>query len=276
MSAVAGAYLGKHEKFGFAHFLCYFEECIVERLVENQARHVSPGVNTEAIDTHFDEFAVGINDVVEHSRIFGVEIDTIACNLHPLASEVVPVAITEVVPIVVSVVILAIGVFHLRQSSLILVARSEVEITFGEAAVGVEFHALIDVAKVGCLIFCEHRAEGFLAKITGVVEDHIEDEFHVVSMNSVDKFLKSDILGEIAAIHFFEIHGVIAVIVISAGILDHRCNPHGGESERFYVVEFLDETFEIAAPSRVSGVVLLAVPALHVVRIVAIEKTSGD
>ena len=72
MSAVAGAYLGKHEKFGFAHFLCYFEECIVERLVENQARHVSPGVNTEAIDTHFDEFAVGLDDVVEHSRIFGV------------------------------------------------------------------------------------------------------------------------------------------------------------------------------------------------------------
>ena len=83
---------------------------------------MSGGVNTEAVHTHLDKLAVAAHEVVGYVLILRVQVHAVAGYLRPPAGIVVPVERAEVVPIVIHVVILSVGVLHLRQASLILQA----------------------------------------------------------------------------------------------------------------------------------------------------------
>lgn len=87
--------------------------------------------------------------------------------------------------------------------------------------------------------------------------------------------MERDIVALVAMVDFREIEGVIAVIVVARGIFDYGSDPYSSETESFDIVEFFDEAFEVATPSRVALVGLLIVPALSVVGRVAIVESGS-
>ena len=130
---------------------------------------------------------------------------------------------------------------------------------------------------IGRPIAREEFAEILLAEVACVVEHDVEDDFHVAGMHLVYKSLERDIVALVAVVDFREIEGMIAVIVVARGIFDYGSDPYGGETESLDIVEFFDEAFEVATPSRVALVGLLIVPALSVVgRVAIVESGSHD
>ncbi len=99
------AAFAEHEERGAATFgfvrLCDFEELRDELLVEGKARDMAGGVNTEAVNTHFDELAVAVYDVFGYIVVLGVEIHAVACNLPPPAVGKVPVPACAVMVVIV-------------------------------------------------------------------------------------------------------------------------------------------------------------------------------
>ena len=93
-------------------------------------------------------------------------------------------------------------------------------------------------------------------------------------MSGIDEVLKLHIFlrapfaaALVAEVDGGKVHGVVAVEVGSGAVLDHGRNPYGSESECLDVVEFLNQTGEVASPV---GVIVcnlhgLVVPAADVV-----------
>ena len=79
-----------------------------------------------------------------------------------------------------------------------------------------------------------------------------------------------------AVVHTRHIHGMIAMIVISRGILDNRSNPHRSKAKGLDIVELVYQSLEIASPCRVAIIGFLIIPTLPVVAWVAIIKTGGN
>lgn len=75
-----------------------------------------------------------------------------------------------------------------------------------------------------------------------------------------------------------EVHGMIAVIVVTRGILDDRGDPDGSEAECLDVVELVNDAGEVATPAGVACLDLagLIVPAEDVVVWVTIVEAGGD
>ena len=75
-----------------------------------------------------------------------------------------------------------------------------------------------------------------LTEVTGVVEHDIEDNLDTLSVSLVDEFLEhhvttlAAVTALIAAVNLREIHGMIAVVVITRGVLNDRRNPDGCET----------------------------------------------
>ncbi len=79
------------------------------------------GVDAETVDAHFDELAVTFYKIVYNGLVFGVKVNAVACNLSPPAAGFVPVpCISHVVPVVLVVVVLAVGVLHVFEPFAVL------------------------------------------------------------------------------------------------------------------------------------------------------------
>lgn len=117
-------------------------------------------------------------------------------------------------------------------------------------------------------------AEVCLAEVSGVVEHDVENHLHASLVGGVDERLEGDVLRLVAVVYFAEVGCVISVIVVARGVFYYRGNPDGGEAESLDVVKLLNKALEVAAPSGVAVVVLLAVLALHVVWLVAVVETG--
>ena len=85
---------------------------------------MSTCINTEAIYTHLDEFAVAFDEVISHKCVLGVEVHAVACYLSPPTGIVVPVEVAIVVPVVILIVVLTVGILHFGQTLAILFAAS--------------------------------------------------------------------------------------------------------------------------------------------------------
>ena len=108
-----------------------------------------------------------------------------------------------------------------------------------------------------------------------MVEHDIQDYLHALCVRCINQVLKFHILTLIALIHFREVAGVIAVIVIARSILHHRSNPYSCKTECLDVVQFLNQALEVATPCRVAYVVVLRVPTLGIVTWITIVETGG-
>ena len=119
----ASAALAKHEEGTaietFALILFRdLEELGDKRSIESKARDMACSVDTEAVDTHLDEIAILLNEVLRHGGVLGVKVDTVTCDLTPPAVGKVPVpACTYVMPIVVVILVGAVGVLQVGEAS---------------------------------------------------------------------------------------------------------------------------------------------------------------
>ena len=109
-----------------------------------------------------------------------------------------------------------------------------------------------------------------------MIEHYVEDDFHPAFVRLVNEGLKTNILRLIAMIDSGEVMGVITMVVVPRSILHHRRDPNRRETQRLDIIEFLYQTFKITAPSRVSGILIVVIPTLRVIRRVSIVKTRGD
>ena len=112
-----------------------------------------------------------------------------------------------------------------------------------------------------------------LTEISRVVQNNIEDDLHSSRVCLVDDRLKRDALRLMAMVHFGEIVCMVAVVVISGRVLHDGGDPYRCKTECFDIIHLLDQSFEITAPGGVAGVLGLIVPALCVVRRVAVIET---
>ena len=110
----ACAHLGVHKEWSATtHVLVLFgdvEESGHKHLVEGEAWNVTACVDTESVNTHFDKRAVAVDQIFGSGWILGVEVHAVAGYLRIPASVVVPVKLSEMVPIVMRVVILFVGI----------------------------------------------------------------------------------------------------------------------------------------------------------------------
>ena len=97
-------------------------------------------------------------------------------------------------------------------------------------------------------------------------------------MRRGDQILIGEVRALVAGVDLRKVEGMVAVVVITGGVLDDRSNPYRGEAQRLDVVELVGKTFEVAAPRGVGiGVVrLLIIPAVNVVAGIAVIETGGD
>ena len=137
--AFAGAYLAKHKEVATTTFsLVLFGKSLELRdecVVESEARDMTTSVDAETIDAHSDELTITTYEIVGYGRIFGVEVDTVASNLSVPARVVVPIPfVADVVPIVVSVVVLSVGILHFGKAFGILLVARKVVVVVGKAS----------------------------------------------------------------------------------------------------------------------------------------------
>ena len=137
-------------------------------------------------------------------------------------------------------------------------------------------HAFVDVVLIGIPIAGKLFAERAFAKVAGVIEHDVENEFHAPFVHFIDKGLEAHILAFVAVVHLAHIAGVVAVVVETGSIFHDRRNPDGSEAQRLNVVEFFNQALKVAAPSRVAVHVGRSVPALHIVVGVTVVEAGGD
>jgi len=89
-------------------------------LAEGKTRDVTRGIDTETIYTHLDKAAIAVDKIICHCIVLGIEVYTVACNLSPPTGRIIPIEVTEMVPVIVNIMIHTIGILHLRQTTLIL------------------------------------------------------------------------------------------------------------------------------------------------------------
>ena len=114
-----------------------------------------------------------------------------------------------------------------------------------------------------------------------MLKHDIENEFHSALVHFIDECLESDVCAcrisifrYIPVVDFREVHGMVAVVIEAGSILHNRSDPDGGKAECLDVVEFVDESLEVAAPFGVIDVVD-AIPAVDVVVGVTIIESRG-
>ena len=184
--------------------------------------------------------------------------------------------VPQVIGIVKTCVVL---VLHLRQSGIVLLSARHAGIVIGQASTVLlcqRHHAVTKAALRLRPVTFKQFAQMFLAEVSRVVQYNVNDYLHAPLMDSIDKRLQRDVLALIATIYPTEIHSVVAVIVVARGVLHHRSYPDGGKAQRLDVVQFLNESFEVAAPRWVAGITFAVVPALGVVLRVAVIETCGQ
>ena len=81
---------------------------------------MSGGIYAKSVDSHLDKLGVAVDKIVGHISIFSVEVNAVACNLPPPARRVVPAEVGVVMPLVVHVMVFAVGIFHQREACAIL------------------------------------------------------------------------------------------------------------------------------------------------------------
>ena len=204
-----------------------------ELLVECQAGDVTGCINTETIDTHLDKLSIAIYEILSHVVVLCVEIHTVTSNLtHPTAWEVPVPVVGSMVPIVVYIVVIAICILHQGKTTLILYLYIA-QVIVAQLAL-IRDHTSINVCLVTKMsITVEHLAELLLTEVTGVVEHDVKNDLDTLVVSLVDEFLEhhvttlAAVTALIAAVNLREIHGMIAVVVITRRILNDRCNPDG-------------------------------------------------
>ena len=241
---------------------------------------MSAGVDAESVNAHLDERAVAVDQILGHSRVLGVQVNTVTCDLCPPARVVIPVKLPEVVPIVVSVVILIIGVLHHLQSHVILLARGQAAVVGRQFAAhrvgGVGEHALVDLILIGVAVTREQFAKVLLAKVARVVEHNVKQHFHSARVSFVNEGLKCRVAALVAVVNAAKVARMVAVIIQSRGILDDRGYPYCRESQRLDVVQLVNQSLEVATPARVAAIGSASVPALRVVARVTVIKARSD
>ena len=85
-------------------------------------------------------------------------------------------------------------------------------------------------------------------------------------------------VGFIAVVNSGKIVCVVAVIVITGSVLNNRGDPDGGKAQCLDVIELVDQTFEVASPSRVRIRVLCfgIIDTMFVVVGIAVIETGGE
>ena len=76
----------------------------------------------------------------------------------------------------------------------------------------------------------------FFAKVSRVVQHHVEQHLHAPGMGLVDKRLEGCVTALVTVVDPTEIAGVIAVIVKARGVLHNRGDPHSREAQRLDIV----------------------------------------
>ena len=193
-------------------------------------------IDTESIHTHLDEAAVALYEIICYVVVLGVQVHAVACNLSPPAVRKVPVKVTKVVPVVVNILVLATDILHQGKTTLILLISDTCKVV-GTQLLLVRNHTSIDQclsSQVGITV--ELLAECLLTEVTGVVEHDVEDDLDALFVSLVDEFLEhgitvlATIAALITAVNMLEIHGMIAVVVITGCILYDRSDPDGSET----------------------------------------------
>ena len=124
------------------------------------------------------------------------------------------------VPVVVRVVVLAVGILHLCQTPGVLYILVAEIVTSQFAFVG--YHAGVDVCLVAQLrVAFKELAEVFLTEVAGMVKHDVEDNLDTLGVCFVNEFLEHHVAALcavtalVAAVHLGKIHGVVAVIVVT-------------------------------------------------------------
>ena len=104
-----------------------------ESVVKGQTRDMSAGVDTKTVHTHVDKRGVALYQVLIDGRILRIEVHAVAGDLEEPAVGLVPVAMREMMPVVMGVVVLflpvlVLGILHLRQSRRILFAGLQLQV----------------------------------------------------------------------------------------------------------------------------------------------------
>ena len=214
-------------------------------------------IDTESIHTHLDETAVALYEIICYVVVLGIQVNAVACNLSPPAVRKVPVEVTKMVPVVVNILVLTTNILQQAKTTLILLIRDTCKVV-GTQLLLVRNHTSIDEClsfQVGITV--KLLAECLLTEVTGVVEHDVEDNLDTLCMCLVNEFLEhgvtvlATIAALITAVNMLEIHGMITVVIITGCVLHYWCNPDGSEAECLDVVEFVDDTLEVASPARV-------------------------
>ena len=242
-------------------------------------------IDTETIDTHLDELAIALYEILCHLVVLSVKVYTVASNLtHPTAGEVPVPVVGCMVPVVVYVVVLSICILHQSQTALVLLSTYNCEIV-GAKHIAVRNHTSVDfslVTKLGVAL--KLLAEILLTKVTGVVEHDVKYNLDALSMCLVDEFLEHyvatlrAVTALIAAVDMCEVHGMVAMIVVTRCVLHYWGNPDGCEAKSLDIVELVDDALEVASPTRVASVnlTLFVIPTQYIVFRIAIVETGGN
>ena len=176
-------------------------------------------IDTETIHTHLDELTIAIYEILSYLVVLCIEVHTVTSNLPPPTGWIIPAELTVMVPVVVNITVLTIHILHHGKTTLVLIFWK-----YGQVVTTQSFcrgHTSIDVSLVAKLcVTIEQLAELLLTEVTGVVEHDVEDNLDTLSVSFVDKFLEHHvtaltITALIAAVNMPEIHGMIAVVVIT-------------------------------------------------------------
>ena len=97
-------------------------------LAEGKTRDVTRGIDTETIYAHLDKAAIAVDKIICHCIVLGIEVYTVACNLSPPTGRIIPIEVTEMVPVIVNIMIHTIGILHLRQTTLILETSCNIQV----------------------------------------------------------------------------------------------------------------------------------------------------
>ena len=214
-------------------------------------------IDTESIYTHLDKAAVALHEIICHIVVLGVQIHAVTSNLCPPAVRKVPVKVTKVVPVVVSILVLATDILHQGKTTLILLISNTCKVV-GTQLLLIRNHTSIDEClscQVGITV--KLLAECLLTEVTGVVEHDVEDNLDPLCMCLINEFLEhgvtvlATIAALITAVNMLEIHGMITMVIITGSVLHYWCNPDGCKTQCLDVVELVDDTLEVASPARV-------------------------
>ena len=182
-----------------------------------------------------------------------------------------------------AIVVLSVHVLHHGQAHLILLTGLLLPIALTTYYVK-RMHTTLDAGLVvNLLITVKEATERLFAEVAVVVQHDVENQFHTSGMDGIQQALECHVFvappllpALIAQVHLGEVHGVIAVVVVTRRILHHGGYPDSRETQGLDIVQTLYKSLEVTTPTRVFGLLLcrLVLPAQHIVGGVAVIKTG--